>query len=132
MEIKTTIRQAIKYGLVGVGNTLLTLLIIWLMMKKLSCSDLVSNVVGYAVGVVNSFFWNKQWTFKSSDDWGRSALRFGLVFGICYLLQLGFLLCLNKVSPIVDTYYNQVIAMVFYTGINFLMNKYFTFKEQKG
>ena len=55
-----TVRQAIKYGIVGVSNTLITALVIWVMMKGLHCSDVLSNVVGYIAGVVNSFIWNKQ------------------------------------------------------------------------
>lgn len=41
-----TVRQAIKYGIVGVSNTLITALVIWVMMKGLHCSDVLSNVVG--------------------------------------------------------------------------------------
>jgi putative flippase GtrA len=130
METKI-LKQAVKYGVVGVGNTLLSLFIIWIMMKVLGYSGIVSNVAGYAAGVLNSFIWNKQWTFKSSDAWAGSAIRFGIVFGVCYLLQLGILIHLNA-NLSIDPYYNQVIAMVFYTVANFLMNKYFTFKRQKG
>jgi putative flippase GtrA len=130
MEVKL-IKQAIKYGIVGVGNTLLSLCVIWVMMKILGYPDIVSNIAGYAAGILNSFIWNKQWTFRCSDTWLGSAIRFGFVFGICYLLQLGLLVYLNSHLSI-DPYYNQVIAMIFYTVINFLMNKYFTFKEQKG
>ncbi|MDR1558028.1 MAG: GtrA family protein [Tannerellaceae bacterium] len=130
MEAKL-IKQAIKYGIVGVSNTLLSLCVIWVMMKVLGYSDIVSNITGYIAGIINSFIWNKQWTFRSPDTWIGSALRFGGVFGICYAMQLGLLLYLNGHLSI-DPYYNQVIAMLFYTAINFLMNKYFTFKEQKG
>lgn len=125
-----TVKQLIKYGLVGISNTLITAAVIWLMMKIAGCSDVLSNITGYAAGVLNSFVLNKQWTFKSAAGWAGSAIRFGLVFGICYLLQLGLLLYLNKTLTI-DPYYNQLIAMVFYTLINFLMNKYYTFKERK-
>lgn len=123
-----TVRQAIKYGIVGVSNTLITALVIWVMMKGLHCSDVLSNVVGYIAGVVNSFIWNKQWTFQIQVGWVKSAVRFGLVFGICYFLQLGCLFLLNAWLPI-DPYYNQLIAMVFYTVINFIFNKVYTFKE---
>lgn len=122
-----TVKQAIKYGIVGLGNTLITAGVIWVMMKLLGCSDITSNVVGYVAGVLNSFVWNKQWTFQSSAGWTSSAIRFGVVFGICYLLQLGVLMVLNKHLPI-DPYYNQLIAMAFYTAINFIMNKLYTFK----
>ncbi len=123
-----TVKQAIKYGIVGVSNTLITAVVIWIIMKIFGFSDVVSNITGYVAGVLNSFIWNKQWTFKSNAGWLSSALRFGLVFGICYLLQLGLLLYLNKHLTI-DPYYNQLIAMAFYTVINFVMNKYFTFKS---
>ena len=67
-------------------------------------------------------------TFQSQAGWVKSAVRFGLVFGICYFLQLGCLFLLNAWLPI-DPYYNQLIAMAFYTVINFIFNKIYTFKE---
>lgn len=123
-----TFKQAIKYGIVGVSNTVITAVVIWIMMKLFGFSDVVSNIVGYVAGVLNSFIWNKQWTFQSEAGWLSSGIRFGIVFGICYLLQLGLLLYLNQQLTI-DPYYNQLIAMAFYTVINFLMNKYITFKS---
>ncbi len=128
--MKTAIKQAIKYGLVGVSNTFITMVVIWSMLKLFGLPDIISNISGYIAGVLNSFIWNKQWTFKSTDSWMGSAIRFGIVFAICYLLQLGLLLYLNAHLSI-DPYYNHLIAMAFYTVINFLMNKYFTFKEQE-
>lgn len=123
-----TVKQAIKYGVVGVSNTLITAIVIWIMMKVLGFSDVVSNITGYVAGVLNSFIWNKQWTFQSSAGWVGSAVRFGIVFGICYLLQLGVLMYLNEHLSI-DPYYNQLLAMAFYTVINFIMNKFYTFKD---
>jgi len=123
-----TIKQAIKYGVVGVSNTLITAIVIWIMMKIFGFSDITSNITGYVAGVLNSFVWNKQWTFRSSAGWISSAIRFMAVFGVCYLLQLWLLLYLNK-TLIIDPYYNQLIAMAFYTVINFVMNKYFTFRS---
>lgn len=122
-----TIKQAIKYGVVGLSNTLITALVIWVMMKMLGCSDVLSNAIGYAAGVLNSFIWNKQWTFKSSAGWVSSGVRFGIVFAICYGLQLLLLLYLNA-NLSIDPYYNQLIAMAFYTVINFILNKWYTFK----
>jgi putative flippase GtrA len=129
MQTKT-IKQAIKYGIVGLSNTLLSLFVIWVMMKVFGYSDVVSNIAGYVAGYLNSFIWNKKWTFKSSDTWQGSVVRFTLVFGICFFLQLQILLYLNAHLNI-DAYYNQIAAMLFYTVLNFLLNKYFTFKKQQ-
>ena len=124
-----TLKQAIKYGIVGLGNTVITASVIWIMMKVFGCSDILSNIIGYAFGVLNSFVLNKQWTFNSTTAWLPSLIRFGIVFGVCYLLQLALLIYLNSTLTI-DSYYNQLIAMAFYTVINFLMNKFYTFRSK--
>lgn len=122
------LEQALKYGVVGVFNTLLTAVVIWVMMRLVGVTDIYANAVGYGAGVLNSFVLNRKWTFKQSTiQWKRSALSFLVVFIICYVAQLGLLTYLNATLTI-DTYYNQLIAMVFYAIINFGMNKYYTFK----
>lgn len=124
-----TVKQAIKYGIVGVSNTLITMAVIWVMMKVFDCREGLSNITGYIAGLINSFIWNKQWTFNTSSlGWGKSAYRFAVVFAICYVLQYGLVMLLNK-HLVIDHYYNHLIGMVFYTAINFVMNKLYTFKS---
>ena len=117
-----TIKQAIKYGVVGLSNTLITMIVIWVMMKLFGCREGLSNLTGYVAGILNSFIWNKQWTFKgSSTGWTKGAVRFTIAFIICYALQYGLVLILNSRLTI-DHYYNHLIGMAFYTVINFLVN----------
>ena len=120
--------QTIKYGIVGITNTLLTLAIIWLMRNVFHTSLVVANVTGYILGFVNSFLLNRSWTFKSFNNWKKEFIKFLIVFGICYLIQLGVLLLLEKYTGLKETY-NTLIGMVVYTALNFLFNKYFTFKK---
>jgi len=136
--------QAFKFGIVGLGNTLLTLLIIWIMKELLGCSDILSNITGYAIGIVSSFIFNKQWTFKSTISWKKSALRFFLVCAICWVIQWAVVVILNNFCPdnpplytffkpvlevfkISASYYIHIFAMVFYTLFNFIINKFYTF-----
>ena len=138
--------QAVKFGIVGVVNTLITLAIIWFMTKRAGCSEALSNFVGYFTGLMSSFFLNRKWTFDSKGNMLGGALKFFLVFAVCYLLQFGVLLYLNRTCPDdpplysllepvlmalkIDTlFYIQIIAMVVYTALNFMFNKYFTFKK---
>jgi putative flippase GtrA len=140
------IKQVVKYGIVGVGNTLLSLVIIWFMTKKFGCTETLSNFAGYFIGLISSFFLNRKWTFNSKCDVVGSAVKFFLVFVVCYLLQLGVLLLLNhycpqnppfyslfepvlKIFKIDALFYIQILSMVVYTMINFLINKYYTFKK---
>jgi len=138
--------QALKFGVVGLGNTLLTLLIIWIMTELLGYAAVPANITGYAVGIISSYIFNKQWTFKSSVGWKKSAIRFFIVCAICYLVQLIVLVILNRyysenpplyaffepvlaVFKIGPSYYIHIFAMVFYTLLNFILNKFYTFKD---
>ncbi len=126
-KISKTIKQFIKYGLVGVSNTLITLSIIFVFMKLLNVPYIPSNAVGYLFGFINSFFLNKIWTFKSKESIGKESFFFILIFIICYSIQLVFLIILKEII-LVKPEFAQIIAMGFYTVMNFLGNKYITFK----
>jgi len=137
--------QALKFGIVGLGNTLLTLGIIWVMTESLGYAAIPANISGYAVGIISSYIFNKQWTFRSAVGWKKSAIRFFIVCAICYLVQFVVLVILNRyyldnpplyaffkpvlvVLNIGPSYYIHLFAMVFYTLLNFFFNKYYTFK----
>jgi len=141
------LKQAVKFGVVGIANTLLTLVIIWVMTKHFGCVELLANFVGYIIGLINSYIWNRKWTFRSKSDWKKSAIRFLIVFGICYglqflLLVILFGLCPDNpplyafVKPVLQlfhiddpSFYIHIAANVLYTILNFTINKFYTFKS---
>lgn len=127
MKINKSILQMVKYGIVGVSNTLLTAIVIWIMLKKLNTSDYVANISGYIVGLTNSFIWNRKWTFQSKSNVSSTIVKFIVIFAISYLFQLGALYLLLNFTAI-DSYICQLMSIVAYTGSNFFLNKYYTFK----
>jgi len=128
MTNKKSIVQFIKFGIVGVVNTLLTALTIWILLKVFYCSDYVSNITGYIVGLVNSFIWNRKWTFASNTKVKDTVLKFIITFAISYCIQLGNLYILLNYSGI-DPYICQILSIGVYTIANFTINKYYTFKN---
>ena len=120
--------EAIKFSFVGVINTSITLLTIFILMKLFSVSYIISNIIGYAFGFINSFVMNKKWTFKANGPLFRETALFIIIFIICYILQLLFLILLTRYIGI-NTEYSQVLAMIIYTVFNFLGNKFITFKK---
>jgi putative flippase GtrA len=90
----------------------------------------ISNVCGYIAGLINSFFWNRYWTFKSGGPVAVEGFLFLAVFGVCYGLQfLALLLLVEKLH--VSENLSQPLALVVYTGFNFLLNKLITFRKRK-
>jgi len=127
IKSNTTLIQFVKFGIVGVSNTLLTALVIYLLLEVLNCSDYLSNAAGYVLGLINSFIWNQKWTFANKSSIKNTFFKFVLIFIISYAVQLGNLfLWLNYTS--VNPYICQLISMIIYIGLNFTLNKIYTFK----
>lgn len=61
------VRQAVKFLFIGVLNTALDIGLYLALTRWLGLASLpvVAKSVSYSAGVINSFFWNKSWTFRS-------------------------------------------------------------------
>lgn len=128
MKNRKTLIQFLKFGIVGVSNTLLTAATIWILLKSLNSSDYLANIIGYIIGLINSFIWNRKWTFENKQSVKDTLYKFIGIFAISYLAQLGNLyLLLHHTS--IDSYVCQLLSIVIYTVINFALNKYYTFKS---
>lgn len=123
-----TIKQMLKYGMVGLMNTGITLSIIFILMNWLNVSYRISNVSGYIVGFFNSFLWNKHWTFQSKGKVTKELILFLLVFLFCYGLQFLLLILLVERWRLSENV-SQLFSMAFYTLVGFILNKLVTFKS---
>jgi len=76
-----TAGQVVRFGMVGVLNTLVDFALLNLFYHFFNLPLLVANTLSYSGGFVNSFIWNKNWTFstRGSGHWGRDMILFGLV-----------------------------------------------------
>lgn len=123
-------RELFKYSIVGIFNTIIGLSVIYFLYNVLHVNYILANVIGYAFGLVNSFFWNKRWTFKSTRHYSKEIIPFLIVFAISYaanLLTLILSVEVLKIHPNIA----QVIGIAAYSSTNFLINKYWTFSKPK-
>ena len=139
-EARETGIQLLKYGVIGVLNTLITLVTFYLLNTKLGLSYGISNVTGYVLGVINSFLWNRNWVFKTKNNFKRELLLFVCGFLICLALQLcvswilleglGWKNLPDDIIPLVKAGQNIVmlLAMVVYTLANYAYNRFVTFR----
>ncbi|MCM1518831.1 MAG: GtrA family protein [Pseudoflavonifractor sp.] len=138
---KATAVQFVKYALVGVLNTLVTLSVIFVCKSVIGINPLVSNAIGYVLGVINSFLWNKTWVFRSHDSYLREAAIFLVGFLICYGLQFLTVWVLSYKSPLNDFEWNIIgfvlsgyglatlVGNLVYTIANYIYNKLVTFRR---
>jgi len=81
------LRQAVKFGIVGVLNTGVDLGAYFVLTRWLGMAGLPveAKAISYSLGIVNSFFWNRTWTFRSQT----SAWRTFAPFVLANLVGLG-------------------------------------------
>lgn len=135
---RNAIIQFVKYAIVGCFNTLITLGVIYVCKSHLGVNDYVSNALGYAAGLINSFIWNKRWVFRSRGGARREMALFLIGFAVCYALQFLVVWLLNQ-SAFGDTLYDlgffvisgygiaTLAGNVVYTLANFAYNRLVTF-----
>jgi putative flippase GtrA len=117
-----------KFLAVGVLNTFVGLGTIYLCKWLLGTGDVVSNMIGYAVGLINSFVWNRLWTFAHSAAVLPAAARFVVVFLIAYSLNVATMLAAIHVFS-VNSYLAHAIAVAPYTASFYLGSRWFVFRD---
>ncbi|CAN5304976.1 GtrA family protein [soil metagenome] len=119
-------RQLLKFILVGTLNTAIGYIIIFFCMYWLDISALISNMIGYAIGLIFSYLSHKFFTFNNKSKLMNTAYRFVIVFMVAYLANIGVLFALIHYSNIHEGI-AQILAGAIYVVISFLMNKYYVF-----
>lgn len=131
--------QLLKYGIVGVMNTLITLGLIFLCKSVLGLNPYFSNAIGYVAGLINSFIWNRSWVFRSHGRISVQAIHFFCAFVLCYGIQFLVVWLLNRSSFGALEFYilgitlsgygiATLIGNVVYTCCNFIYNRIITFR----
>jgi putative flippase GtrA len=120
-------KQVVKFGLVGAANTVFTLALILLLEKILGLNYLIVNPISYLLPTISSFYFNKKWTFRSNGKVKREGFFFFVVIGVAWLVQYCFLFLVVEAMK-VDSFVAQIAGMIVFTSINFLGQKFITFK----
>lgn len=121
-------RPLVRYLLVGVANTMTGLGIMYGLMYFLGADIVSANVAGYTIGIVQSFYLNKVWTFKSRTRIVSSFVRFLLVLALAYLANLATVIGVH-VHLGASPYVAQALGIIPYTGIGFLGSRLFAFRD---
>lgn len=125
MPIRTWI-QFIKFGIVGLSNTAIGLgayyIFLWL-----GCHYLAANVLSWIISVFNAFYWNNKYVFKSDKAWTVALLKTYISYGTSFLAGTFLLYSLVEWMA-VSAIMAPVISLAITIPMNFLLNKFWTFR----
>lgn len=131
-KLREWLAQFVKFGLVGAVNTLLSLginyLFIWIDPSLYLCG----NFVGWAVSVLNAFYWNNRFVFQKSAATRKELwLRLGksyVSYGASFLLST-LLMWLEVQVLGLSEWLSPILTLIVTIPLNFVVNKLWTFRK---
>jgi putative flippase GtrA len=117
----------LKFGIVGISNTLITLVVYTLLLKVFGVWYLAASAIGFVAGAVNGFLLNRRWTFRGHVGDAFTPVRWGIVQG-CGLALNEALLYLLVDDVRLDKLLAQVCATAIVTVLTFFANRAWTFR----
>lgn len=131
-ELWELAKQFVRFGLVGALNTLLSLAVNYLFIWIDPGLYLWGNAAGWFLSVLNAFYWNNRFVFRSESNtkkelWTR-LLKSYVGYGGSFLLST--LLMWLEVSFLGLSEWIAPLATLLITiPLNFLLNKLWTFRK---
>jgi len=122
-----------KFLLVGAANTLLSMVLMFLLE---GLGYWPSTAIAYVAGAALSFFLNRSFTFKSRAPFWPSLLKFALSVAVCYLIAYSaaqplvtLVLSRTAVPLLWQERISKLCGMVLYTCLNYLGQRFFAFRK---
>ena len=127
-SFKAFVLQFLKFGIVGISNNLIHLLVYYSLLY-LGFYYILSNVTAFVIAMINSFYWNRRFVFKSHDGKkGIQLFRFFLVNGFVLLLGTGLMYVIVHILNISE-FIAPLLLYIVTIPTSFLLNKFWSFRD---
>ena len=125
--------QFIKFGIVGLSNTLISY-VVYLMGVRFGMHYLLASVLGFVISVLNSFYWNNKYVFQQGDEernlWLTLVKTF-MAYASTGLVLANILLYIWVDVLNISEYLGPVINLVITVPLNFVINKLWAFRGKR-
>lgn len=125
--------QFVKFCIVGVSNFLISYVIYSILVLR-GYSKEFSNLMGFLISVLNSYYWNSRYVFKETEPKQRSWIKSLLKTYMSYLfsgLVLTELLLILWVDILgIPQLLAPILSLFITTPVNFIANKLWAFRKE--
>ena len=118
-------KKFLRYIFSGVINTIVTYITSIILLKIFNIFLVMSNLLGYVVGIFVSFYLNRNFVFRSNQVGTKKQFyKFICACLFSYLINLIFLLVFSYIFQLND-YISQILSMATYSLTFYVLsNKY--------
>ncbi len=125
--------QFIKFGIVGLSNTLISY-VVYLVGVRFGMHYLLASVLGFVISVLNSFYWNNKYVFQQGDEernlWLTLVKTF-MAYASTGLVLANILLYIWVDVLGISEYLGPIINLVITVPLNFVINKLWAFRGRQ-
>ena len=127
-ELYDLIKQFLKFGMVGLSNTAISLGIYYLFIAMDKDWYLAGNTVGFIISVLNSYYFNNRFVFKKTQSGHfKPIIKTYIAYGSTFVLSTVLLFIMIEYLKIPETI-APLINLAITVPTNFIINKKWTFK----
>lgn len=141
-QMKNIMIQFMKFGLVGVSNTIISyvtyVFFLFLFESKqwfLKSDYLIAQMAGFVISVLWSFYWNNKYVFKTEEGecrfWIRTLVKTYISYAFTGLFLNSVLSFIWVEMLGISKMIAPIINLVVSVPLNFLINKFWAFKNTK-
>lgn len=133
-KLKETIVQFIKFGTVGAINTVLSYAITNGAYYLLHLHEQISNIIAFVITVFISFMLNGKFVFtenKEERNFWKSLLKVYASYSITGVFLTAILLYIEEELLGIPHYIATLMNLVVTIPVNFILNKFWAYKEKK-
>lgn len=122
--------KLLKFGLIGILNTSITIGSYAVFVYIFNMNFIIANIIAYILGMINSYFWNKNWVFEVKESNTFTYVKFIVVnVGMLGFNSLGLYILVS------NFHINKMISQIIIVGasmfLNFILTKTWTFRSNK-
>jgi putative flippase GtrA len=130
LVLRRGVRQFLKFGVVGASGTVVNFVIYHSMLHFL-LPIWFAYAVGFAVGGVNNYWWNRHWTFRSKGHPWKELGQFLTVSAIALAVSETVIVFADRHLPVMRFRNSAAWLLATFVGMgwNFFGNKFWTFRH---
>lgn len=116
--------QAIRFATVGVSNTVIDFVVFMLLQSFTGV--VAAQFIGYGAGTLNSYLWNRRWTFARGKGFDFSEILRFLLVNITVAIITAIAISLVPAS--IPVWIAKIAVSILGLGINYTVSKLWVFR----
>ncbi len=125
--------QFVKFGIVGVSNTLISY-VVYVILVFLGVHYMQASIIGFLISVVNAYYWNNKYVFEKRENeeriWWKTFAKTFLSYAGTGLLLNNILLFLWVDGLKIHEMLGPIINLFITVPLNFILNKFWAYRKK--